>query len=183
MPAAGAGGGGAGGGGKASAPVELSVEQKSFKALGRALGAAADGKRLKRELAKRLRKAVEPAVADARGNVAGMSSRGRRVGAPLRASVARQVKAQVRYTGRNTGVRIRAAKRGMPREFSNAPKRLNAAGGWRRMVFGNREVWVEQVGQPDWFDDAMVARQEEARAAVLDAMQAALDQLGRDAKK
>ena len=82
----------------------------------------------------------------------------------LRASVARATRVSVRTTGRRAGVAIRASKLGMPRGFRNAPKRLNAKGGWRHPVYG-RDVWVSQLGKPGWFDDTIAKFKPAAREA------------------
>ncbi len=156
------------------AMIEMSAEARSLRDLGRALKGEADGKKLRRDLSKELRDAMGPAVSSLRGNIAGMSSQGRRVGAPLRSSIARQIKAEARLSGRSTGVRVKATKKRMPRGFENAPKRTNSDKGWRRMVFGDQDVWVEQVGKPGWFDDEMPQHAGEARAACERAMRKAI---------
>jgi hypothetical protein len=125
-----------------------------------------DGMRLRRQLAKELRQAVEPGVAAAKGQIMAMGSAGLpHDGEPLRAAIARQVKAQTRLTGKAAGVRVRVSTQGMPRGFRQAPRRTNRDG-WRHPVFGNREVWVQQRGKPGWFDDPLQARRAEYRAAV-----------------
>ncbi len=136
--------------------------------------AEADGKKLRRDLGKELRKAAQPIVLDARSNILALpsSTRGQRV--PLRATIAREVKVQTRWSGNSTGVRIRVGKRKMPRGFKNAPKRLNSGRGWRHPVFGDYETWVQQVGRPSWFHDATRGHRPEVRKAVLRAMNAAL---------
>jgi hypothetical protein len=59
---------------------------------------------------------------------------------------------QTRLTGRVAGVRVRATKKGMPRNFANAPKRINAKQ-FRHQVFG--KGWVTQIGAPGFFDDPL----------------------------
>lgn len=125
-----------------------------------------DGARLRRGLAGELRTAVAPAVAEAKGRIMAMGSHGLpHKGEPLRAAVARRVTVQVRLTGRAAGVRVRVPKKGMPRGFVNAPRRLNRAK-WRHPVFGDRDRWVTQVGAPGWFDDPLRARRADYRRAV-----------------
>ena len=137
-----------------------------------------DGTRLKRALAKELRTAVEPAMTKARGSILAMGSAGlAHKGEPLRASIANAVKAQARFAGRSTGVRVRVSNKGMPRGFKWAARRTNRAKGWRhpvpvhhrqgmaKGVEGPAEppVWVHQMGRVGWFDDSM---QESAPAAL-----------------
>lgn len=155
----------------------MSADTEVLRALGRALGAEADGKKLRRDLAKGMRKALDPAVAQAKAGIMAMSSGGlARTGPPLRSAIARQVKAEARLSGRSTGARVKARKRSMPRGFANAPKRTNSTKGWRRQIYG-RGVWVEQKGRPGWFDDPMQRNAKQYRAAVFDAMQAAAQRI------
>lgn len=162
--------------------LELSVDQQALAALGRALAAEADGKALRRELAANLRKAVEPAKQAAVGELMSMATGGMAHGEePLRVAVARQVKAEARLSGRSTGVRLKAMKKRMPREFHNAPKRLNSVKGWRHQVFG-RDVYVEQTGKPGWFDDPIAQDKDEYRQAVLDAMESMAQRISERAR-
>lgn len=157
----------------------MEVDASALKALGAALGAEADGKKLRRDLAKEMRGALQPAAAAAKSSIMSMASSGLySTGTPLRATIARGVKAEARLTGRSTGARVKATKKGMPREFANAPKRTNSAKGWRRRVFRS-DTWVTQMGRPDWFDQPMEQSAPEARAAVVRAMGAAARRITR----
>jgi hypothetical protein len=143
------------------------VSADDLRDIGLALKLEEDGVRLRRQLSKELRDAVAPAVADAKGRLMSMGSAGlARDGEPLRKAVASRMQVQARLTGKSAGVKVRARKSGLPRDFANAPKRLNRDGGWRHPVFGNREAWVSQRGAPGWFDDPMQQRKAEFRAAV-----------------
>lgn len=132
----------------------MEVDRASLRLLVAALRDEADGKELKRDLVRGLRAVAEPALLAARAAILAMPSMSVREPG-LRATVAKQTKISVTTTGKRAGVRIRALKTGMPRGFRNAPKRLNAKGGWRHPVYGNREVWKTQMGQPGWFDDTI----------------------------
>ncbi|MBM7083602.1 hypothetical protein [Micromonospora humidisoli] len=150
--------------------IELSTDQEALQALARALGEQADGKRLRRELAKGLRQALEPAKQEVRAGLMGMSTAGIPVeGPPLRTVVLSKLKAEARLTGRSTGARLRIRKKGMPRGFANAPKRLNSRKGWRHRVYG-RDVWVQQIGEPEFFDRPTRQHKAAHRAAVLKVM-------------
>lgn len=169
------------------------VTTNDLRDIGVALKHEEDGVRLGRQLAKELRQAVEPAVTEAKGRVLAMDSGGlQRDGGSLRAAVAAKVGAQVLLSGKRAGVRVRARKSGMPRDFVNAPKRLNSDKGWRHPVPPPRlakgvegpqrpPVWVRQVGEPNWFDDPMQARATEYQAAVEKAVQGMADRLRRGA--
>lgn len=150
--------------------IELSVDQQALQALARALSDEADGKKLRRDLAKNMRQALEPAKQEIRAGLMSMGTAGIPVeGPPLRTVVLQKLKAEARLTGRKTGARLRIPKKGMPRNFPNAPKRLNSKKGWRHKVWG-RDVWVQQMGKPEFFDRPTIQHKAEYRAAVLAAM-------------
>lgn len=156
------------------ASLSVSVDSKganSLEAFAKAIGAEADGKALRKELAKKLKEIIAPAVAEARAAATNMPSAGlAHDGEPLRSAIARRIVGEVRLSGRATGIRIKAKRKGMPRGFEHAPKRTNARGGWRHKVFGH-DVWVTQIGVPNWFDDAMRDTRPEARAKCLAALE------------
>jgi len=152
----------------------VEVDQKHLVLLTRALRAEGDGKTLSRELVRELKAVVEPAAAAARAAILSMGSTSD-TEPGLRTTVARMVKTGVRTTGKHPGVFIRAKKTGMPRNFNNAPKRLNATKGWRHTVFGNDQVWVTQRGKPGWFDDTIAA----FKPAAIRAAQKVMDDMAR----
>ena len=153
-------------------PVELEVRADDFRLLARAMRQEADGKRLRRDMVRNLRVAVTPAVNEVRAAVRALPSQsGPRDGAALRQTVAQKVRPEVRLTGRSPGVAIKAKKRGMPRGFANAPKRLNSTRGWRHPVF-KTGAWVHQVvTRPGWFDQTLKRRRTRYRVAVTGAVE------------
>lgn len=154
-------------------PFSLGVETHSgLAALVRAIRAEEDGKDLRKELAKNMRDALKPGAAEAKSGIMSMSSAGLRTSPALRSSVARKIRPEVKLGGRWSGARVKAFKTKNVRDFPNAPKRLNRAGGWRHPVYGNREVWVQQRGKVDWFDRAFQGREGVYKAAVEQAMEA-----------
>lgn len=153
------------------ATEHVEVDRRSLVLLVAALRKEADGKELRRDLVRNLRAVATPALQAARAAILAMPSMSTREPG-LRASVAKQTKISVTTTGRRAGIRIRALKTGMPRGFRNAPKRLNSRKGWRHPVFGNREVWRSQMGQPGWFDDTIPPFKPAAVAAAAAAMDA-----------
>jgi len=153
-------------------PFSLGVEtHEGLAALVRALRAEDDGKQLRKELARNMRAALRPAAAEAKSSIMAMSSAGLPTAPALRSSVAKKIRPEVKLGGRWSGARVKAFKTKNVRNFPNAPKRLNRAGGWRHPVFGNREVWVQQRGKTDWFDRSFEGRESEYRAAVEQAME------------
>lgn len=157
-----------------AAVIGVEMDTSALRGLGRALAAEADGKQLRKDLAREIRQSLEPGKAEVIGRVhaAMPSGSSPREGPPLRAAVARSVKVEARLSGRSTGARIKVTKRGMPRRFVNAPKRLNADGGWSHPVFGRPET-VTQRGAPGWFDDTLAGHGGRYRAAVVAAMESA----------
>lgn len=148
---------------------EMTVDQRALQHLARAMRQEADGAELRRDLMRTIKKALEPARDDARTAIKQMHSGGLpHDGEPLREAIARRITVQLKFSGRSAGAAVRAKRRGMPRGFEHAPKRTNRQH-WRHRVYG-RDVWVEQVGSPRWFDDTMKDHRQEARAAVVEAM-------------
>lgn len=161
-------------------PVTFTVEQQQLTALSARLALEADGKRLKLELARNLRAAVAPAVSEIKATVSALhrsaasarlreiSHQGTEVLSSIGAAIAAGVSARARMTGRSAGVVVRASKKGMPRKFYNAPKRMNAQS-FRHKVFG-RDVWVTQVGSPGFFDKPLHRDRVKYRVAIKVAM-------------
>jgi hypothetical protein len=140
--------------------LQIEPDERSWHRAQRALDGEADGQEFRRDLAEGLTEALRPAVAELRGAILGMASAGLpHAGESLRGAVAAHIEVEVRASG----AVIRATKRGMPRGFSNAPKRLNARRGWRRQVYGG--AWVRQIGKPGWFDDTTARGHERYRRA------------------
>ncbi|MBL7489017.1 hypothetical protein I6A60_01950 [Frankia sp. AgB1.9] len=144
--------------------VALGVQPENLEALVQALKDREDGKELRKQLLKSLREAVKPAVADAKSGAMMIPARGTAKPA-LRAGIAKKIRAEVKASGRWTGIRIKARKTPNLRSFPNAPKRTQRAQGWKHKVFG-RDEWVIQRGKPDWFDAAMAEHAGDYRAAV-----------------
>ncbi|SNY29061.1 hypothetical protein [Paractinoplanes atraurantiacus] len=160
--------------------IGVETDGQALKKVARALRDEEDGKALARDLGKSIRKALEPAVIEARAGIMGMPSMGLPVeGQPLRQAISRRIKAQARLSGRAPGARVRVTKKGMPRGFELAARRTNRRKGWRHPVHGNTEKWVQQIGQPGWFDDPMRRGRPRYRAAVLTAMNEAARRITR----
>ena len=145
----------------------VEVDQRDLRRLVIALRKAGDGKELRKDLVKGLRSAVVPVAQAAKASILSMPSSGGHSGASLRGAVAGGVKVQIRTTGA-AGVFVVAKSTGMPRNFRNAPKRLDAKS-WRHPVPGVKK-WVTQVGKPGWFDDTMQRARPGANRAAADAL-------------
>ena len=170
--------------------IQLSIEQRDLARLALALKTAENGAELRRDLIAELRAVIKPAADEAKSNVRGIATSPRAKhtkkniaggeATSLGDAVARGVGTQVRLAsggGKAVGVTVKAKKSGMPRNFINAPKRLNAQK-FRHKVFG-RDVWVDQIGRPQWFDGPMKSRKSEARAACIAAMERMAQRIGK----
>ncbi len=160
--------------------ARVEVDEKSLARLVQALRAEEDGKELGRDLARELKAVAEPALQAARGALMAMPSDSTEQPG-LRTTVAARTKISVRLSGKHPGVAIRSSKRGMPRQFNNAPKRLNARKGWRRQVFGSG-TWVHQLGQPGWFDGTISKFKPAANEAAKRAMDKVAQRIDRRTK-
>lgn len=160
----------------------ISTEQDALGKLVRRLARELDGKALRLELARNLRAAVKPAVDEIKAGALAMKRssssstplskyQGPESGVSLGAAIARGIGTRVKLSGIETGVTIRASKKGMPRGFVNAPKRMNQAS-FRHPVMGRKgQAWVVQVGSPGYFDRPIQSKIERYRAACVAAVE------------
>ena len=88
-------------------------------------------------------------------------------GGSLRQAVAASIRAEVRLTGKNTGVSIKARSTPNLRGFSQAARAMNARS-FRHKVYGGK--WVAQVGKPRWFDETASRDREAFRNRVMSAV-------------
>jgi hypothetical protein len=161
--------------------IELSIEQKALQNLAAAISNEEDGKKLRRQLARDLRDVAAPVVPEIVSGLmqigsAGLPKSTDRKRAPggqftkgLRRTVASGIQVQARFAGRSTGVRVRIKRTPGFNNFSNAAKRMNKYS-WRHRVFG-KDVWVEQLGKENFFENPVIARQPELRDACMQAME------------
>lgn len=163
----------------AAGGIEISVEQTDLTRIALRLkeleGDAHNTNRLRASLIRNLRTAVAPAVSEVKSGAAAIShggGSGRPWGgdtSSLGAAIAAGIGTQVRLTGPRVGVKVRAAKKGMPRGFKNAPNRMNRPD-FQHPVFGRR-TWVTQVGNPQFFDGPLKRDKAAYRAACVAAME------------
>jgi hypothetical protein len=166
--------------------IEL-VDSGDLKAVGKALKQQADGKELRKQLAKELRSEIRPMVqavkaawlaAPSRGHAT--SSRSRRSEPNLRTLLAKATAGQVRFTGKEAGVRVRTDGRKLP----DGMKALGgyAEGirrrGWRHPVFGDTETWVQQRAFPRFYRTVQ-PDESRARQACIDAVDTVFDKIAR----
>jgi hypothetical protein len=133
--------------------IEVTCTRADMTRVAAILAKEADGRRLKAELVRNFRAAAEPTVAAIRtGARSGAGGSGGQ-GESLTAAIADAVRLEVRLGPKTAGVKIRAKTTPNVRKFRMAARRWNAPGGWRHMVYGRSSTWVQQVGNPNYFDE------------------------------
>jgi hypothetical protein len=166
----------------AGKPFDLTVQQQDLINLRKTLRAETDGKRLEVELRADFRASLEPLLPEIRAGALeyhngtlGTERNGAlgHGGDSLGEAVAAGVKVGVNLSGRLAGARIYISKKGMPRQFRDAPRDINRPGGWKHPNWGRGES--TQIGKPNFFDKPIKARLDQFRAvaqAVMDRMAA-----------
>lgn len=158
--------------------AEVTMDKASERRVLRGLDGEKSGRRLREDLAKEFDEALGPAQDEVKGALFAMSDGGLpTAGEPLRQAVAAHIITDVHLGANSARVSIRALKDGMPRDFWNAPKRLNQRS-WRRRVYG-RDVWVTQIGAPGWFDDTLHRHETRYRLAARRALDKMAERIGR----
>ncbi len=138
--------------------------QRELETLAVKLKAAGDeGKGLKLELRRGLRKSAEPMLSAVQTAVRSISVKGVRGGGKwaryfhrprskstgLRNSVADAMQIQARMGG-EPSVRLRVNTSRLPQDQRKLPRHMNKSEGWRHPVFGDKDVWAQQTGEPYW---------------------------------
>lgn len=157
-----------------------------FKALaGKFRAAGKDGAAIRKALTKKIQTELKKIVDEQRHAAAAMKVKGvagrgsarreafhgvkrkrpLRAGYGLRATTARSIKSKVSYTGFKMGARITVDTKALPQSQRKLPRYLNRTKGWRHPVWGNRERWVAQYGEP-YFDKPIERHLPDVRKAV-----------------
>ena len=140
-----------------------------------------DRKALRRELIKARRATTGPLVEDLKQSAMAIpSSAAHAADAPLRPKIAASIKPVARLSGQRTGVSVKAKKTSDVRGFSMAARRMNRKT-FRHRVFG-RDVWVNQTGQPNWWDDTVKGRRDEIKRDVMKAVEELVELLAKRTK-
>jgi hypothetical protein len=170
--------------------------EAEFRKLGPRFRKAANGSDVRKQLTKRLRGAAKYALDDTKRAVMAVNSRGikggaharrerayrlnrpkgRVIGHGLRETVARSLKTRIKYSGFTVGLRIYSDTRVMTNRQKRLPYYLDGQGRWRHPVFGNRNVWVGQLGQP-YFYKTLDRHRDRMREAIVDGVNDALKEL------
>jgi hypothetical protein len=158
-----------------------------LKAINKALKQASDGKEIRKQLGKQLRGQIRPMVASVKAAWLSAPSQGHKTstrarrGQPdLRKLLAKATAGQVRFTGKEAGVRVRTDGRKMPDHMKALPGYAEGIRRrpWRHPVFGDREMWVTQPKFPRFYE-AVQPNEAAARRQVIEAVDAVFDQIAR----
>jgi hypothetical protein len=166
------------------------VGVEEFRQLGRRLKLLEqEGGYLRKALTKRLRAEMDPTVREVQSAVRAVQShgvggnstrrraeiytqrrpKGRVTAHGLRESIARGIRSRISYTGRAVGAKIFIDSSVLPYSQRKLPRYLDGKGRWRHPVFGHRDRWVGQTGQP-YFDTTIRRRIPQIRRAVTEAV-------------
>lgn len=157
---------------------------------------AANGKDVRRALTKSLQASAKPAVRDVKEAVLKVQSRGvsgggskrreasYRIRHPkgrvrafgLRQTVSRLVTSRMKYSGIKVGLEVRVNAREMPNKQRRLPYYLDGQGRWRHPLFGDRDKWYGQTGQP-YFEKTLKQHTPRVRQDAVDAVTTALKEL------
>lgn len=154
--------------------------------LSRDLKAAGErGRGLRREMRRNIREAAKPAVADVRRAVMAVQVTSTRSGharpdssTGLRARVAKATSVSVTATGVKIKVSGRKLGPGQRKLARYLDAELQSYKNWRHPVFGNRENWTVQHGQPFFFV-TLRKHTRDFRRAVDEAMQETAERIAR----
>ena len=151
----------------------LSVEAQAFNAL---FGKTSQVEpKLKAALRKRMKTAADQAAADVRAEVLkAPRSHGAGRSRGLRKGIAAGVKVTLSTSSSKVGVAIQATGSKLPPDMRRLVRAYNKPK-FRHRVFGTGR-WVEQAGRP-YFTQPIEARTADVQAAVLAAMEDAVDSL------
>ena len=127
-------------------------------------------KRQKANLRKQIRRAAEDTkqAVQAAARKPGQTRSPNPTSRGLRAGIASGTRVQI-LAGNRAGVQI-VTRANLARAW--------AARGWRHPVYGNRDAWAGQVGNPGYFADTIWASRTKTRRAVEQAMADTLKEMG-----
>jgi hypothetical protein len=163
------------------------VDAGDMKRAAKALKQQADGKELMKELRGNLReianpmaRAVKAAWRAAPSEGHSGASKARRGQPDLRTLLAKATGIQVRFTGKEAGVRVRTDGRKMPNHMKALPGYAEGIRRrpWRHPVFGDTNVWRPQRPFPRFYE-AVQPDEDEARRRVSQAVEAVLTKIAR----
>jgi hypothetical protein len=144
------------------------VGRERLRSVGVMMAAEADARRLKLELGRNFRIAAEPITTEQKERIRGAEVT-HSSDVSMREAIAGGLKLRTRFTTVSAGVSISAGTITL-RKFTQAPRRMNARNGFRHPLFGNRDRWYSQKGDPGWFSEPPMRHIEEFELAALQAI-------------
>lgn len=94
----------------------------------------------------------------------------------LREQIAAASGASVSASDKKVALTFRVRAGNLPPSQRKLPRRWDKPGGWRHPVFGNRDVWVPQVGHP-YFRTKVTENRDQVTSAVVAAMTVAAEKI------
>jgi len=96
--------------------------------------------------------------------------------ASLREQIAKATGSAVSASDKKVALAFKVRAGNLPPSQRKLPRRWDLPGGWRHPVFGNRNVWVRQVGSP-YFRTTIAAARGELTGSVITAMTVAAEKI------
>lgn len=94
----------------------------------------------------------------------------------LREQIAAAAGSSVSASDKKVALAFRVRAGNLPPSQRKLPRRWDKPGGWRHPVFGNRNVWVQQVGHP-YFRTTVTKNRDQVTSAVVSAMTVAAEKI------
>lgn len=94
----------------------------------------------------------------------------------LREQIAAATGSSVAASDKKVSLAFRVRAGNLPPSQRKLPRRWDKPGGWRHPVFGNRDVWVPQVGHP-YFRTKVTENRDQVTSAVVAAMTVAAEKI------
>lgn len=94
----------------------------------------------------------------------------------LREQIAAASGSSVSASDKKVALAFRVRAGNLPPSQRKLPRRWDLPGGWRHPVFGNREVWVSQIGHP-YFRTTVTNNRGQVTSAVVAAMAVAAEKI------
>lgn len=97
-------------------------------------------------------------------------------GSSLREQIAAAAGASVSASDKKVALSFRVRAGNLPPSQRKLPRRWDKPNGWRHPVYGNRNVWVPQIGHP-YFGSTIVKSKDQVTTAVVTAMTTAAEKI------
>lgn len=116
-----------------------------------------DSPEIKKRFRKELRAAARPLVPKVRTAIRALPSSRSYSADGLRGQLSKATRLEIKTAGKKAGVALRVDGRKMPAHMKSLPAMVEGTKRWRHPVYGNRENWVNQRGEPYFYKTVRVA--------------------------